>query len=540
MVVPDRLSRLAPICLGAAVAGLSAGCWGEEPASPAPLTVDSAGTSPPGGSPSAPVRATEAPLTAMSLEEFDAWWQTDIDVRDRPLGEVLEELVARVPDWNVTLKVADGTNGALERPISLSLSDVSVLEAIERACAAADLHPRYANSFSSGAEIVELHPGPRVPEGVPADAAGTSGWAGFAGPAAVLIDEVEQYPPHATGRVTLRLRHLKLPPRIAELSHAARFEVTAATAGGRDLLGEGGGSSLILSNGVGTEPGPAHRLMYAELRGLLRDVRAVNELRGRVEVKVPTAVTTVWFDEVKSNRAQDEGGVTVVLDRVTTRPDGETRIQYSVRGADALYGMEAYAFDAAGALLEKPRTGFTTGSYSYSEQNGTGDGSISFEGEPARLAVVLVTGRETFERDVVFRALPLSKSDRQPEALADLAFPGHDAPLTVESLGVTENHGFHKVRLRAANRSNKDVHEAEIVMSYLDAEGEPLKDQRATLRSGGFDFSPRATFLKAGAETEAEEAAHFYPDDAASVNVRVNSVRFLDGTSWEPDAAPPE
>ena len=46
------------------------------------------------------------PLLAMSVEEFNAWWQIDLEVQEQPLGQVLEQLVAKIPDWTPEIFVA--------------------------------------------------------------------------------------------------------------------------------------------------------------------------------------------------------------------------------------------------------------------------------------------------------------------------------------------------------------------------------------------------------------------------------------------------
>jgi hypothetical protein len=126
---------------------------------------------------------------------------------------------------------------------------------------------------------------------------------------------------------------------------------------------------------------------------------------------------------------------------------------------------------------------------------GDGNGVDGFIGEVSQLAVMLITGVETFEQEFAFHNLPLSEREDQPEELAELTFDEPAGPLSIEALGIGKEQAFRKVQLKAVNHSNKAIHEAKIVMKFLDASDKPLKEQSATLRSPSFDVFSRLVLL---------------------------------------------
>jgi hypothetical protein len=500
-----------------------------------------------GGQNTASTKRPAVPLTAVPMDQLKSGWLIDVDFQDRPLGEALKELIAQIPDWDPALVVktneaSDGfsesnnsDSAALDQKISLKLSDVSILQAIEQVCATAGFYTKFDVQYNGSdfGDVIELYPGKRMPGGIGADQNSANDplrWSRFVGPYMIQLDELWQYPPYGVGKFSVHVSWPRLPESINAFANYNLIEITSVKSGDQDLLGQ---MAAFGMSSPSEESGLQRSADGRQLHGLLKGVTAIDEIRGRVELNIPTQVKTVWVDQIKSGTVVKHDGATVTLDDVTANSDQSTSVNYSIKQDGALYGMEAYAFDKDGKLLEPSSMNFVSKSWS---QSGTGDGSFGYAGVAAQLAVVIITERQKFNEEFVFENIPLNQSDQQPETLPELGFGDHPAPIGIEVLGISKDEFFEKIKLKVTNHSNKDIHAVQIKMNYLDADQKVLKDSPASLYSQEFDSSVRPVLVKAGETVELEEAAHFFPDEATAAQIEIESIEFADASTWKPES----
>ncbi len=163
------------------------------------------------------VKTTQAPPTPVvsvnqfedfgfaGREDFEKTWQIDINVTDRPLGEVLSELTG---PYDVEFRTRRIDEEILERPVSIQLAGVSLLEALDAICAEVDTYPDFIGGthFSSGGSRVPLLSGQRP---------GTSG---YAGPFLATLESAGRplAKDTASARITLFALGLPWPGVVAE------------------------------------------------------------------------------------------------------------------------------------------------------------------------------------------------------------------------------------------------------------------------------------------------------------------------------------
>lgn len=460
-------------------------------------------------------RARFDAVRSLTERDHDAAWRVDVEGGGRPALEVLAELVGPAG-----LELDSGTLGdTLGAPLDLALEGVSRVEAVERVCAQLGVHPIWPSATTMawtgdgapGPEPLTFGEGPRA---LPAVAAG---------PFLVEVAELVEDTPLPTGRMTLAVRALGLPPavlafgeeRIDEMLHLERVRGS----GDRPLVDE----SLSVQTSADVRGGYLVYAIERELTGLLRGVEHIESIAGDVRIAIPATVETQAFERPDAGPRRIGAGTLKVAEwGASTRfeLEGETaeglRVLTSPRRADGQpLGVRFASCDGWGTHLQA---------------------SLDCPEAPAAVDLKICTPRElryAFELPPV----PLRGFAQRPERLAALEFPGA-APIEVEATsGLRFENGMAEVDLAVHDRSNKDVMSAAVEFAYLDDAGETLEDFPHTL-TGDYDFESERTgpLVGAGETHRLTTMAAFAPEETASIRFRVLSLELRDGTTWEATA----
>jgi hypothetical protein len=477
-------------------------------------------------------------LDAVDLRRLAASWKADLDVKDRPAGEVLRTLVGELG----LMEASQTDPPSMRRRVSLRLQGRSRLEAIDEVSRQAGLFLKYENN------MVQWRPGPR-PDSV-----------AFAGPFFVEA-AAETFPPYPTGLLSLRWFAPRLPAAVVSLSEATTrelpaFQVTGAD--GQDLYHADNQPYYAVDRTQAWKFLP--RGVYEEarlipLRNLLREVDAVHLVRGQVRLVVPVRVDALEFDTLAPGAARQVREVSLTLREVSpapaapapTRPTppGEVSgvsptpvaravLVFEARGVEGRY-LRWIALDRQGTLVGE-------GSESPA---GSGPVRLMIRDVPDLVLFKVIVAKEVLY-DFELRDIPLG--GRVPRRLVPVQFPGHKAPVTIEVTPFAAGNRQTDPRparlsLLVHNHSSKDVEKAHMRLTFRDGAGRVLTERAQTWPApGGVRWGSRNNRndrlpekVRAGGESLTMDLqAPPPPDGTVSVTATVTRVGFADGTAWPP------
>ena len=96
-------------------------------------------------------------LASVDLGELRRSWHVNLDAKDRPARELLSELLTAM---GLSLHVADELAADVEQRVTISLQNVSPLQAVEGLCRQIGVYPQYLTSKRQK-NAVTLHRRPR-------------------------------------------------------------------------------------------------------------------------------------------------------------------------------------------------------------------------------------------------------------------------------------------------------------------------------------------------------------------------------------------
>lgn len=465
--------------------------------------------------------ANEA-LAPTDREAFEATWKADLDVKDRPAGELLKELA---DEMGVELKTTPAQGRALARPVTLQLRGRSRPELAEEVCRRVGLYPAPEEQFGADGkqETMSLRSAPR-PHPV-----------AFAGPFTIEVTEVTEYVPNATGMLTFRVRAADLPPVVAKMIERGQDRDTlvfkqVTDPAGRDLSDAPTGPGLKFGRVL---PDGYDRTLEFPLKNLLRDVTAVKTLRGTVRVPLPIKVESLRIEPPAAGAVAKAGAVEI---KMTSFRKDKTTFQ-GKQYPNARFGLEykgirpdrvrALAYDAQKKLIAVSSSGS-----SGTDQGGTGEFSV--QGDPAAVVVKVITEVGHAEYDFALDGIPLPGAAGMPEKLVPATFPGHDAPVTAEFVRITAPQFPAKAQFRLVNHSDKDVRLVDLKLAYLDAAGRETDNWPSVTYPGPTLQDRKGPPLAVGKKATAvvEIGVPFLPDTAKSIRAGVNKVEYADATGW--------
>lgn len=477
------------------------------------------------------------PLTA---EEFDAQWKIDFVARDRTAEDALRELTAGL---GLALDTRD-VESALAQAVTVGLSGVSRLQAIEEVCSQVNLYPVYPEGgtmmgglFGDMLEgLVEVLVGADELEKARAEAAeipanavafmeGPRPWpVVFSGPFMFEVDDVIENVPHATGSVSIVVRAFAIEPSAVELtSEGSTLNIEPVSdANGNSL--DWGRIGFVLGGNQSSDATYAVTRNIS-LKNLLRNTTEIPVISGNQQLIYPSKLDELTFDELAEGTTQEMGEFSVELTQLGTS------VEFDIRGPEESIEnliVKHSPRDSEGNAMEvtMDMSGSRFDSYRVS----------LFMAEPPSSVHLKIISVTRVEYPFEIRNIPLEHYSEMPEALEDLAFAGHDAPVTVEFLEIREDPNSpefmpDKVVVRVTNHSNKDALSVQMQSMYLDGQGTELESFPNTL-AGKFNLDHQEPVVEQGTTTEVETTPYFMPDETKTVRIVLQSVGFIDGTTW--------
>jgi hypothetical protein len=502
--------------------------------------------------------AKYAALKSVSAESYRASWMNEADFSGIPAQEVLETLAARM---GLTVDVV-GLEETLAVPVAESLEGLSNMEAFERVCAARELYPLYPDiqemtggfggamveALAKGlADVLDSEDSAISIEGVDGlqdaldeELSGKDG-AGdqillkagkrpypvdFAGPYMVEIAEVTENAPNPTGSVRVAARTFGVDAGVLAvqdlLYDTMRIE-SVADARGRSLANTDISylSSPVVKGTAATDSASV------DLVHLLRDVTRLDRIAGSYRVLVPERVDEVVFAESEVGEPRAAGELTVTLKTFgessmieITGPESQTK------NAKILY----LPVDGDG----NPMAVQFTNTQAWSA--GRGQSQLNTAGVPANIRMKVISKATIESYPFEVKETPLTRYAEMPEKIEELAFAGHDAPVTIAFQEITKwDPNFNEVRIRIRNESNKDAMQISAIFTYLDADGAELKEFPHSL-NGVYSSSGQLPIAMHGAQVDEDTTAFFMPPETEDIRIQVDEVEFSDGSVWK--AAP--
>ncbi len=489
-------------------------------------------------------------LRSYTQKEFEKSWQVTRDLRGRSSIVAIELLAAELG-----LAVDFGTvASSLVVPVKEDFSGRSRIEAIEAIAAEVGCHPvfpapselegvggdAFARSMGksldgafrseASAQSFQGDNSPSVPTRSPAPGAiriePGSPEPGFTheGPFRMSVESVTQRPRYATGSVQVLANGYGFDPALAGAGTSVDEVITFTEVvddRGRELRENPDvhylGSSTIIR-------GAAENRTSIDLKGLLRDVPRIARIGGIQRLVIPTRVESIELAALVPGGSGKAGKLRYKIGDV----GAATTIQFT--GPDEI--LEALTvlgrpYDSAGSDM----------AVAYDSTSSWGNREavyqIQCETAPARLDLKVITAREVLEFPFLIEGIGLPQADEAPASLPTLEFAGHDAPVEVRFVELKDaSGGFPQVLLSISNHSNKDAATITARFEYLDRAGGKLEQFPHTL-SGPGSFDGPQPVVEAGRDARNETAAFFLPEGTKSVRVALESVEFMDATSWK-------
>jgi hypothetical protein len=477
-------------------------------------------------------------LDSISRTQFEASWKIDLEVKDRPAGEVLREL-AKAAD--LSLETTPIQDRALANPVALALRRISRHQAIEEVARAVGLSAVYAEFPVSP----ESSPGtPSVQTTLRFRPQGGARPVAFAGPFRIELAEVREDVPYATGMIALRVIGMGLSPTVLnelqkQQPHGLK-RVEAVDAREHSLVDDGSTAPGMQSMSM-RHAQVFDRMTWVPLKGLLRQVATMTIVRGTVIAPLPARVETVRFDKLLAGETRRVGDMQITLKAIDDRRSNGFLLTLEgspVASRDprrqSWIGIDRMRFVGHDAQNQPLRTisesGFSMGNASWTTH-------LQVAGSSTSLVVKAITEEQEVPYDFRFENIPLPAHGSMPERIEPAEFAGHEAPVTVEFVSLGGKAPFQTAQLRVTNHSNKDIRMLGLKLNYLAADGQRLGgwdnlDEHGAMSSARRGGAAKAVLVAKSSKSVIEVNAPFLKDGTQTIAVTVCTVGFADAESW--------
>ena len=458
-------------------------------------------------------RARYLSIAPTTRRKYENHWAFNLVSRGRVARKVLEEVVA-----GTGVALEPGTSVAVERALArrvrLEARGISRIEALERVAAAVGLVPVYPEDTpATSAPAIRLEEGERNRPVI------------FAGPFLVAVESLEERVPVGTGELRLGVHALGVAPAVLGFQDRL-FEHVVLTAvrgpGGEDLRARRDVRFLTTPD---VREGYWGERVTLELRGLVRSVRKIASVEGRLVVRLPERVETfLWPAE-----------------RTSARPFGERTLELVQWGERIRFRFHADRVSLEGSELRFSPLGELGAPLRILSEDSFGLGGVLTAGvettEPPRKLGIKVCRVAEVAHEFSLGPVPLPRHEEMPAALRELSFEG-ESPVHVRVVEVVEREGEGPVaRLSFLNASNKDVRGVTVELVYLDAYGREIgRFPHEVFGEDGAVEPLGEGVLARGMSRERECAALFRPEWTAEVAVEVVAVEFFDAGGWSASA----
>ena len=476
-------------------------------------------------------------LQPVTPEAFKDRWQTDLSADARPAGELLAELLAPmglVPPSNTP-------GDLLATPVTLDVTGGSRLELIERVCEAIGHYPEYpmtqemkddllggfgrAFAEQSGkmlespedappANALALKKGPRKTPVV------------FSGPLMIAVIDITQKAAYATGSLSLRVYGTDVRKDGFDMIKEADDLLKIEKIPGPD------GSNLFhrMGTGFAVKPYGSGGFFRIDrniiLKNLLRSVKHIDSLSGKIAFSIPTAVKE---GEFRLDNKGTEKTVNVGDLEITARQNQHS-VFFQFNGPTDLLEDIMVRFDPADTS-GNPIFITSTG---HSFMGNRSHYQLSLPRSAATVGYKIAAQQAPLQYPFSLEAVTLPSSEAMPASLPPLKFSGHDKPVAIELTQIDRSDpNFSKAHLHVINHTNKAIARIEARFVYLDEGGAVLKEFPHTLEGTHTDTG-QEPFI--GADTAADQTvtAFFMPEQTTDIRFDIEQILFMDTMTWRP------
>ena len=420
------------------------------------------------------------PHEAVTLDQFNSAWQITLKIENQPAGELLERLVGEL---GLEFTVGKEQTASLKKKVSLTMTDRSRLEAIDGICRQIEMTPVYSE------KRMKLQPGTRTSRVV------------FSGPFLIEAGIRETRAATASGTLGVYVYSAGLPRTVVELPFT--HTVIEVANSDKDSLQQEKRIGELMVTQRWSKVLASRKTV--QLKNLLRSVKAISLLKGKVASLVPTGVARFTFDEFETGIEKKSGEASVKL----TKADGR-RFTFQFKGF-RLRDKQMIGYDKNGKPVEE-RGGFGSAN-SYQK---------IYRTPPARIEFRVITSSVSIVYPYEIKDIVIPNSAQMPERLAELEIEG-ESPVTLKFVKLAGDKNFREVIFRVTNHTNKLVEEIDLEVKYLNASGKVLKETRSSLGDE----------VPAGDELECEFNAFFMPKETTAVEATVSKITFADASVWQ-------
>ena len=420
------------------------------------------------------------PHEAVTLDQFNSAWQITLRIENQPAGGLLERLVGEL---GLEFTAGKEQTASLQKRVSLTMKGRSRLEAIDGICRQIEMTPVYSE------KRMKLQPGTRTSRVV------------FSGPFLIEAGIRETRAATASGTLGVYVYSAGLPRTVVELPFT--HTVIEVANSDKDSLQQEKRIGELMVTQRWSKVFASRKTV--QLKNLLRSVKAISLLKGKVGSLVPTGVARFTFDELETGIEKKSGEASVKL----TKADGR-RFTFQFKGF-RLRDKQMIGYDKNGKPVEE-RAGFGSAN-SYQK---------IYRTPPARIEFLVITSSLPIVYPYEIKDIVIPNSAQMPERLAELEIEG-ESPVTLKFVRLAGDKDFRKVLFRVTNHTNKLVEEIDLEVKYLNASGKVLKETRSSLGDE----------VPAGDELECEFNAFFMPKETTAVEATVSKITFADASVWQ-------
>ena len=434
------------------------------------------------------------PPEAMSVEDFNASWQTDVHIANEPAGEALAKLAEEI---GLTFEKPAEPNEVLNTKVNVSLEKKSRLQAIEDICRQIGMTPAYFP------QMLKLKPEPR-----PYPVA-------FAGPFLIHVAELEERPPYATGRLTLRVYGAGLPATVGAAvgnEEEGSVVLTAAVDPNGNEVADIGQRSSGMSHS-------ANRILDTSLdvmlKNLLKSVETFS-VRGGIQFKLPTRVTVVTFDKLEAGATAKAGDAEFTIRDISLGE--ESLVSVDFKGV-TLSKVKLICYDADKNTIRD----YSTSSSFFNNQ---GNVESQLDGQLVSFEVRLIEESSDIAYEFAIPEIPLASFAEMPETIEPLKFEG-EAPVTFEFVKFDGSADERMMFFKVTNHTNKPMESLEMKLEFRDADGKTIEKMPYML---GYGIDP---VIDVGETKQLDFSASLMPEGTKSAMMTIERLSCYDATTWK-------
>ncbi len=456
-------------------------------------------------------------LRGLDNATFEQSWRNSTDFS----GQTVEQAVtALAGELGLQIETA-ASSSSLQATVDTEVAGLSKIEAIERLCAQVSLAPvwpsvQMALQAEMSGESTEEHDRIRF------EPASDDRHVSFAGPFAVRVTEVVQNVPYARG--SLRLTTSAFGLDIGVLGSLTGLGETNVI----DHVRDASGASLMAQENIrfwggGTQRGTSFdSSTKVELKNMLRSVNSIGTAEGSRRLRLPQTVESIEFESPKIGDSGRVGDYTVKVKSIGASFSAEIEGSQEHIDEVAVFGR---ALDSSGNDME----------ISFDSASKWGRDKVLYsmntDGSPAKFMLKIVTRSQVLEYPWSFSDIALDRHAEMPEALESLTFTGSQ-PITMTFDGFhNASNQFPEAKLTITNHTNKLIQSATATFVYVDAKRKKLGDHMATIQ-GDMTMNGTQPLAEPGATTTKKQTAFFRPDGTESMTIKLESIEFMDGSTW--------